>query len=102
VNGVGHMGSVKTTLNVHHPRINAVNDEAVPLKVPMFTQVKDGEWFQLASIIGHKMACCDCGLVHTMNFRIVDGNIQIQAIRDEQATADRRECSSGEAEGKHL
>ena len=34
-----------------------------------FYSVKDGEW--ITPTREHKMACCDCGLVHDFTFRIV-------------------------------
>jgi hypothetical protein len=55
-----------------------------------YTQINDGEWFEPKPQRGHKMACCDCGLIHTMNFRVKDGKVQIQATRDNRATANRR------------
>lgn len=40
---------------------------------------------------GYKMACCDCSLVHTLDFRIVkDGRgsrIQLRASRNNRSTA---------------
>lgn len=46
--------------------------------------VKNGEWVQPVRK-GYLMECCDCGLVHKMNFRLVPwGNgkkIQFQAFR---------------------
>lgn len=64
-----------------------------------FHQVKDGEW--ITPTRRHKMACCDCGLVHNMTFRIVrierlNGRrygklaIQFKASRNERYTAGRR------------
>lgn len=53
------------------------------------TRVRPGEWVQPIRR-GYKMACCDCDLVHTVNFRVRKGKIQMQAFRDEQATADER------------
>jgi hypothetical protein len=54
-----------------------------------FQSVKSGEWVQPVRR-GYKMACCDCGLVHTLNFRLVKNGrgafIQFQAFRDEKAT----------------
>jgi hypothetical protein len=52
---------------------------------------KDGEWMQVKRQRGHKLRCCDCGLVHTVNFRIVGRRIQFQAFRDKRATAATRE-----------
>lgn len=48
--------------------------------------VSDGEWIRVPKR-GYKEQCCDCSLVHRMNFRIVDGNkIEIQTFRDNRAT----------------
>jgi hypothetical protein len=33
------------------------------------------------------MACCDCGLVHTINFRIKDKRVQFQVFRNNRSTA---------------
>lgn len=41
---------------------------------------KDGEWLQPIKR-GYLMGCCDCGLVHRMNFRIVNDRVQFQAFR---------------------
>jgi hypothetical protein len=53
----------------------------------------DGEWFAVAQR-GHRVACCDCGLVHLFRFRLVERNggrgIEMQAWRHERATAARR------------
>ena len=51
--------------------------------------MKDGEWVQPVRK-GYKMACCDCGLVHTINFRIRKGRVQLQAFRNNRATSRRR------------
>lgn len=39
---------------------------------------------------GYLMACCDCGLVHTMDFRIHEGRVQFRARRNIRATATKR------------
>ena len=46
--------------------------------------VKSGQWIQPVRK-NYKMLCCDCGLVHTMNFRIKGGRIQLQGFRDNRA-----------------
>ncbi len=49
-----------------------------------YKKVFDGEWVQPVRR-GYRMKCCDCGLVHVLNFRLVKyGNgkkIQFQAKR---------------------
>ena len=52
-----------------------------------YYHVSDGEWITVAKR-GYKEQCCDCGLVHKLNFRINDkGQIEIQTSRDERATS---------------
>lgn len=45
-----------------------------------FTQIRDNEWFQ-PTMKNHKMACCDCGLIHDVSFRIVGNSVQMKAKR---------------------
>lgn len=54
-----------------------------------YDKVTDGEWVQPVRR-GYKMACCDCGLVHVINFRIRKGRIQLQASRNARSTAMKR------------
>lgn len=57
--------------------------------------LKDREWFTPTQR-NHKMACCDCGLVHTMDFRVNrQGKVQLRASRDEKLTANRRRAIDG-------
>lgn len=55
-----------------------------------YKKVQAGEWVQPIRK-GYKMRCCDCGLVHRLNFRLVKHGlghkIQFNADRDERATA---------------
>ena len=55
----------------------------------LYPIVNSGEWVQPIRR-GYKMTCCDCGLVHTINFRIHKGHIQLQPTRDNRATAQLR------------
>ena len=65
-----------------------------------YETVKDGEWVQPVPR-GHKLRCCDCGLVHRINFRIRRGRIQFQAFRDNRATGQiRRHKAARAAEGE--
>jgi hypothetical protein len=45
-----------------------------------YLPVEPGEWVA-PKRRGYRMACCDCGLIHRINFRIVNGQIQFQAFR---------------------
>jgi hypothetical protein len=54
-----------------------------------YEQAFCGEWMQPKQR-GFKMRCCDCRLVHVMDFRIVNGKVQFRPRRDERATAASR------------
>ncbi len=53
----------------------------------------DEEWVK-PLMNGYKMACCDCGLVHTINFRVVNNEVEFQAIRNNKSTAAKRRNKS--------
>jgi len=36
-------------------------------------QVKNGEWIRPIAH-GYKMQCCDCGLIHEMDFAVIDSD----------------------------
>ena len=51
-----------------------------------YYQVSDGEWIEIP-MRNLMDQCCDCGLIHRMNFRInAKGRIEMQAFRDARAT----------------
>jgi hypothetical protein len=51
-----------------------------------YYHVADGEWIEVPKR-KYREQCCDCGLIHRMNFRInAKGGIEIQAFRDARAT----------------
>lgn len=55
-----------------------------------YEQVWDGEndWVWERPVHrGFKLGCCDCGLVHVMDFRIVGKEVQFRIKRDNRATA---------------
>jgi hypothetical protein len=54
-----------------------------------YRQRYDGEWFPVRRR-GWRMACCDCGLCHVVNFRVRNGELQMQVFTDRRATARRR------------
>lgn len=54
-----------------------------------YKKVKAGKWIQPIRR-GYRMVCCDCSLVHKMDFRVVDGRTQLRAWRDEIATVKAR------------
>jgi hypothetical protein len=60
-----------------------------------YVQRFDGEGFSVKSGVRHKIACCDCGLVHVFVFvSECGGRIGIAARRDERATKARRKRKS--------
>jgi hypothetical protein len=64
----------------------------------MYRQITVGEWFRVP-MRGHVDACCDCGLVHVLKYRIVNvphgkkrrDTLEMQVVKiDRRATAARR------------
>jgi len=59
-----------------------------------YTQVYDGEWILPMPQGGHRVRCCDCGLVHRFDFRVVTRKgkrvVIFRATRDKRATAAAR------------
>lgn len=47
-------------------------------------------WINPSVPMQHKIACCDCGLIHDLEFRVENGAVQFRARRNERATAQRR------------
>jgi len=62
---------------------------AVCSGVLSYERPDEGEWVQPV-FENYKMACCDCGLVHRMNFRVKGGRPQFQVFRDNRATGQVR------------
>jgi hypothetical protein len=58
-----------------------------------YPNIADGEWLEPARK-GFRLACCDCGLVHAVDFRLVPRGggkaIQMRFRRDRRATGQRR------------
>jgi hypothetical protein len=57
--------------------------------VAAYEKPEAGEWVQPVKR-GYKLACCDCGLVHTLDFRIHKGRAQFRAFRNERSTGQMR------------
>ena len=57
--------------------------------MPKYEEPVEGEWVQPEEI-GYKMACCSCGLVHRMDFRVVDGRAQFRVFRAPRSTGQVR------------
>ncbi len=58
-----------------------------------YEEPKAGQWVQPV-YKGYKMACCDCGLVHVLDFRVYKGRVQFRAFRHARATAGMRSKGS--------
>jgi hypothetical protein len=57
--------------------------------VSRYEPVREGEWVQPVRR-GYLLQCCDCSLVHVVDFRVHAGRIQLRAWRDERKTAASR------------
>ena len=55
----------------------------------IYTPREDNEWVK-PTMRRHKIACCDCGLVHVFEFKVVYRAVWFRAKRDNRATAARR------------
>lgn len=55
----------------------------------IYEQPKAGQWVQPIRK-GYKFSCCDCCLVHKLDFRIVKGRVQFRVFRDNRATGQMR------------
>lgn len=51
-----------------------------------YYQISDGEWIQPIRR-GYKLGCCDCGLVHDIDFRIKNNRVQFKVFRNNRSTA---------------
>jgi hypothetical protein len=60
---------------------------------PQYPAYQEGEWIA-PKRHGYQLGCCDCGLVHRVNFRLVKYGrgltIIFQAFRDNKATSTLR------------
>lgn len=54
--------------------------------MPRYAEPKSGEWVQPVRK-GYKMCCCDCGLVHNVDFRVKGGRVQFRVFRNNRSTA---------------
>lgn len=54
-----------------------------------YKQAWEDEWVQ-PKRHGYRMRCCDCKLVHIVDFRIKNGRVQFRPMRDNRATAASR------------
>lgn len=50
-----------------------------------YEQIVEGEWFRPTT--KHRDRCCDCGLIHRIEYKIVEGELWMRVWRDNRATA---------------
>jgi hypothetical protein len=66
-----------------------------------YRQVKSGQWV-CPPRHGYRVQCCDCCLIHDVNFRLVKVGtghvIELQAIRNDRATAAARRAKKGKTQ----
>ena len=67
------------------------------MKKRRYKRCRAGRWEQPIPR-GYLMACCDCCLVHRMDFRVVNGRAQFRAWRAGRLTEDLRKRSNIEVE----
>lgn len=56
-------------------------------------EATDGKWTDWICPVeqGYKMACCDCGLVHNLDFRVAEDNrAEFRVSRNNRSTAQMR------------
>ncbi len=54
-----------------------------------YDSLTDGEWCR-PLMKGFRLGCCDCSLIHRINFRKLPRGIEFQVFRDEKETAAQR------------
>lgn len=59
-----------------------------------FKRPKEGEWIQPVRN-GYKLCCCDCGLVHRLNFRVRQRHVQFRVFRAVRSTGQVRRHMEG-------
>ena len=63
-------------------------------RIAGYLAIPSGDWIQPMHRRGFKMQCCDCGLVHSVDFRLVirQGRkvLQLRTSRDNRATGQIR------------
>jgi hypothetical protein len=55
----------------------------------VYRVISYGEWTR-PRMRNFREQCCDCGLIHRLDFRIVEGWIEFRTRRDDRATAAAR------------
>lgn len=59
----------------------------------VYDQIYEDEWIPWPKGKGNRLQCCDCLLVHLLELRVKDGQIQTRFFRDNRSTAARRRAA---------
>ena len=62
--------------------------------MPKYEEPAEGEWVQPVEE-GYMMACCDCGKVHRVDFRVIDGRAQFRVFDAPRSTGQVRRHRKG-------
>ncbi len=54
-----------------------------------YDEAIEGEWWRPV-MRGFRLGCCDCSLIHRVNFRKRPSGIEMQMFRDEKETTAQR------------
>ena len=55
-----------------------------------YERPEEGEWIEPV-LVGYKFACCDCGLVHNIDFSVADdGDPKFRVFRNNRSTGQMR------------
>lgn len=65
-----------------------------------FKEVESGKWEQPVRK-GYLMQCCDCGLIHSFDFRIYRGRVQYRAYRIEVCKCSAKDAAVCESMPEH-
>jgi len=71
---------------------------ALRLERLVYRTIAYGEWTR-PRLRNFREQCCDCGLIHRLDFRLVDGRIEFRTRRDNRATAAARRRSRARGRG---
>ena len=55
----------------------------------IYERPEANEWIE-PILKDYKLSCCDCGLVHNMDFRVQKGNVQFRVRRNNRSTGQMR------------
>jgi hypothetical protein len=69
--------------------MKAAKPKALPRLKYAYYEPKAGEWISPIRRF-YRLACCDCGLVHRVDFRVHKGRAEFRVYRLDRATAAMR------------